>query len=83
MCWSASAQEQASTVVRLTGDCPLSDPALIDELLEAFNQSDWDYLANCVDDQKLSVPDGFDAEVFRADLLERAHEAQLPSERGM
>ena len=79
---ACSAQEGASTVVRLTGDCPLSDPALIDELLEAIANGDWDYLANCADEQQLSVPDGFDAEVFRAELLERAaREAQLPSER--
>ena len=79
---ACAAQEQATTVVRLTGDCPLSDPGLIDELLEAFAQGDWDYLANCVDEQQLSVPDGFDAEVFRAELLERAaRDAQLPSER--
>ena len=79
---ACSDQEQATTVVRLTGDCPLSDPALIDELLGAFAQGDWDYLANCVDEQQLSVPDGFDAEVFRAELLElAARHAQLPSER--
>jgi len=75
-------REKASIVVRLTGDCPLSDPALIDELLEAFQQGGWDYLANSVDEQQLSVPDGFDAEVFHAHLLERAaREATLLSER--
>jgi len=79
---ACSAQEGASTVVRLTGDCPLSDPALIDELVEAFANGNWDYLANCVDERQLSVPDGFDVEVFRAELLERAaSEALLSSER--
>ena len=79
---ACAAREQAATVVRLTGDCPLSDPALIDELVEAFAGGGWDYLANCADEQQLSVPDGFDAEVFRAELLERAaREASLPSER--
>ena len=79
---ACAALEQASTVVRLTGDCPLSDPALIDELVAAFAAGGWDYLANCVDEQRLSVPDGFDAEVFRAELLQRAAlEARLPSER--
>ena len=79
---ACAAREQAATVVRLTGDCPLSDPALIDELVEAFADGGWDYLANCADDQQLSVPDGFDAEVFRAELLERAaREASLSSER--
>ena len=75
-------EEQATIVVRLTGDCPLSDPALIDELIEVFKSGDWDYLANCADGNQLSVPDGFDVEVFRAQLLERAGaEARLPSER--
>jgi glutamate-1-semialdehyde 2,1-aminomutase len=79
---SCAAREQASVVVRITGDCPLADPALIDELVEAFHNGEWDYLANCADEQKLTVPDGFDAEVFKADLLERAAaEARLPSER--
>jgi glutamate-1-semialdehyde 2,1-aminomutase len=79
---ACAAQEQASVVVRLTGDCPLADPALIDELVEAFHGGDWDYLANSVDEQQLTVPDGFDAEVFKAGLLERAAaEARLPSER--
>ena len=77
-----AAREQASVVVRLTGDCPFADPVLIDELVEAFQSGDWDYLANCADERQLSVPDGFDAEVFKADVLERAAaEARLPSER--
>ena len=79
---TCAASEQATSVVRLTGDCPLSDPVLIDELVEAFVDGGWDYLANCVDEKRLSVPGGFDDEVFRAELLERAAlEAQLPSER--
>jgi len=79
---ACAAQEQAKIVVRLTGDCPLMDPALIDELVEAFQSGEWDYLANCADEQQLTVPDGFDAEVFKASLLERAaKEARLPSER--
>ena len=79
---ACAARENPTTVVRLTGDCPLSDPALIDELVEAFVEGAWDYLANCVDEQELSVPDGFDAEVFRAELLEiAASEAKLPSQR--
>lgn len=79
---ACSAHYQATRVVRLTGDCPLTDPSLIDELLAAFEAGGWDYLANSLDDQNLSVPDGFDAEVFAAELLERAaRQATLPSER--
>lgn len=73
---------EADVVVRLTGDCPLSDPVLIDEIVNAFLDGGWDYLANCADDQQLSVPDGFDAEVFYANLLTRAtNDACLPSQR--
>ena len=79
---ACAAHERARVVVRLTGDCPLADPALIDELVEAFHNDEWDYLSNCADEQQLTVPDGFDAEVFKAALLERAAvEARLPSER--
>ena len=79
---ACAARERANVVVRLTGDCPLADPALIDELVEAFHNGEWDYLANSADEQQLTVPDGFDAEVFKADLLERAAaQARLPSER--
>ena len=73
---------KADIIVRLTGDCPFSDPILVDELVQAFVDGGWDYLANCVDEQKLSVPDGFDAEVFRAVVLDRAFkEARLQSQR--
>ena len=71
-----------SIVVRLTGDCPLSDPSLIDELMLEFKTGKWDYLSNSADEHNLTVPDGFDVEVFRAGLLElAAREAKLPSER--
>jgi glutamate-1-semialdehyde 2,1-aminomutase len=74
--------EQAKTIVRITGDCPLIDPNIVDELVGAFKAGDWDYLANCADENNLSVPDGFDAEVFKCELLIRADdEAELPSER--
>ena len=79
---ACAANEQAELVVRLTGDCPLTDPNLIDELVDAFCEGNWDYLSNCALGDQLSVPDGFDAEVFRAELLQRAaREAKLPSER--
>lgn len=58
-------------VVRLTGDCPLIDPGLIDEHLRAFRASgpEIDYLSNAVE---RSFPDGLDVEVFTRASLERA-----------
>ena len=75
-------QHPAEIVVRLTGDCPLIDPKLIDEIVEEYKSNNWDYLGNCADDNNLSVPDGFDVEVFCANLLKMANlRAKLSSER--
>lgn len=79
---ACSAAQDSKTIVRITGDCPLIDPDLIDELVYNFQDGGWDYLGNCIDPENLSVPDGFDAEVFKAELLDIAAEkAKLPSER--
>jgi spore coat polysaccharide biosynthesis protein SpsF len=66
-------------VVRLTGDCPLADPGLIDELIDFYFKSGCDYVSNSLEP---TLPDGLDAEVFSFDALERAwREAVLPSQR--
>jgi spore coat polysaccharide biosynthesis protein SpsF (cytidylyltransferase family) len=66
-------------VVRLTGDCPLTDPFLVDELVSKFVASDLDYLSNC---EPPTYPDGLDVEVIRFSALEIAgREATLPSHR--
>lgn len=39
-------QYKLSTIVRLTSDCPLIDPYLVNEMLEYFNASDLDYISN-------------------------------------
>ena len=75
-------QQDANIVVRLTGDCPLTDPELVDEIVDAFVAQDLDYLANSVDDSSLSVPDGFDIEVFSTHALKLAFtSAKLQSQR--
>ena len=66
-------------VVRLTGDCPLADPELIDEVVNHFLASKVDYLSNC---EPATFPDGLDVEVTWFKLLEQAdQEAVLPSHR--
>ena len=75
--YSAAAEYSPDTVIRLTGDCPLSDPDVIDELVEFYNESGCDYAANCV---KAHYPDGLDAEIFRFNSLEDAfNNAELQS----
>lgn len=69
----------ADPIVRITADCPLIDPAIVDRVLEAYAAGAVDYVSNI---DPPSYPDGLDVEVFSADALERANaEARLRSER--
>ena len=66
-------------LVRLTGDCPLHDPEVVDRVIARFLEGGVDYASN-VDPP--SYPDGLDTEVFSFVTLERAWKAaQLKSER--
>ncbi|MDP2264421.1 MAG: glycosyltransferase family protein [Hydrogenophaga sp.] len=69
----------ADTVVRITADCPLIDPALIDQVIAAFEEGDSDYTSNMLPP---TWPYGMAVEVFSAAALQRAHaEATQPAER--
>lgn len=50
-------------IVRLTGDCPLVMPKIIDQAIQIFRKSDVDYLSNTIIP---TYPDGLDVEVFRS-----------------
>lgn len=66
----------AKTVVRVTSDCPLIDPALVDRVIEKFSEGGYDHVS-----VGPTYPDGLDAEVFSFASLEKAHnEARLASE---
>lgn len=60
---------EAGIVVRITGDCPLVDPILVDECVRRFKQSGVDYFSNI---SPPSYPDGLDIEVTTLAALERA-----------
>jgi spore coat polysaccharide biosynthesis protein SpsF len=53
--------EVGDCFVRLTGDCPLVMPEIIDNLLESFIPENYDYMSNTIEP---SFPDGLDVEVF-------------------
>lgn len=66
-------------VVRITGDCPLIDPEIIDQTIELHLRGQYDYTSNCLE---RTYPHGLDVEVFTAASLEAAwREAALPYER--
>ena len=63
-------------IVRLTGDCPLVDPKLIDELLLYFFDNKLDYASNC-NLVSCQLPDGFDVEVFSIEALRNVNKISL------
>jgi spore coat polysaccharide biosynthesis protein SpsF len=75
----AAQRSEPDHVMRLTGDCPLTDPAILDALVELHLAGGFDYSSNV---EERTYPDGLDAEVFGYDLLVRAwREATTPYER--
>ena len=72
----AAKSAQADVVVRITGDCPLVDPALVDQVIRGFKAAHVDYFSNTAPP---TFPDGLDIEVFTLAALERvAHESTVP-----
>lgn len=75
----AARQYEPEIIVRLTGDCPLTDPLIVDEVIEYFNNNDFDYVSNC---NPPTFPDGLDVEVVKySSLLEAWKDAKSPSDR--
>lgn len=66
-------------IVRVTSDCPLIDPVLVDKVIDFVRNNNKDYGANILVE---NFPDGQDIEVFKFSALESAWKnAKLVSER--
>lgn len=77
--YQAAQQYRADVVLRVTADCPLIDPAVIAEVLDAYQQGGYDYVTNTMPG---TYPDGLDVEVFSLAALEQAwREARWQSDR--
>jgi spore coat polysaccharide biosynthesis protein SpsF len=76
--YGAAQQFKATTIVRITGDCPLIDPQVIDDIINAYFDSQCDYVSNTLEP---TFPDGLDVEVFSMEALKYMYQrARLPSE---
>ncbi len=70
----------ATTIIRITSDCPLIDPFLVDEMLRIFNPINMDYLSNILPPR--TYPKGLDTEIFTTLTLEDATKlTQDPQDR--
>jgi spore coat polysaccharide biosynthesis protein SpsF len=77
--YKAAKKIKPNYVVRVTSDCPLIDPKLVDEVIEFTRKNELDYGSNTLIQ---NYPDGQDVEVFKYKALERSfYEAKLNSER--
>jgi len=70
---------EISYIVRITADCPLMDPAVIDRVVSLAVGGKYDYVSNTL---VPTYPDGLDTEAFTFEsLIEADRVARLPSER--
>jgi spore coat polysaccharide biosynthesis protein SpsF len=70
----------AATIVTITGDCPLTDPAIVQHVIEEYRRHRPDFASNALHGYK--YPIGISAEVFPRSLLEGIeNEATAPRDR--
>ena len=69
---------ELSSIVRITADCPLIDPDIVDRGIEIFKSGNYDYVTNTY---PRTFPDGNETELFSINALEKAwNNSKLPSE---
>jgi spore coat polysaccharide biosynthesis protein SpsF len=77
--YQASRVFPSDAYVRITSDCPVIDPEVIDRVVTHFAQGEFDYASNTV---QRTYPRGLDTEVFTAEGLARCwRDAKEPYQR--
>ena len=79
--YEAAKASDADVVVRLTSDCPLIDPSIVERVLKYYSDhsAEYDYVSNCL---IRTYPRGMDTEVFPVRVLEEGYrEATDPQDR--
>ena len=74
---NAGKKIKAEILVRITGDCPLVDPKIVDDCIVNFKKSKVDYYTNTFPP---TFPDGLDVEVFKLDTLTKIQNFNLSKE---
>ncbi|OXB91657.1 cytidylyltransferase domain-containing protein [Parageobacillus galactosidasius] len=71
--YEAATEFNVDVIVRLTSDCPIIDPDVIDKVVRYYlkNQDQYDYVSNTL---TRTYPRGLDTEVFPYEVLKRVHE---------
>lgn len=70
----AAKENELDAIVRVTADCPLIDPMIIDELMSFYEENNYDFVTNVnIDVSKRTYPRGLDTEIFSIAALEKAY----------
>ncbi|BBU41193.1 spore coat protein [Aeribacillus pallidus] len=71
--YEAATEFGVDVIVRLTSDCPIIDPIVIDKVVKHYleNKDQYDYVSNTL---ARTYPRGMDTEVIPYEILKRAHE---------
>lgn len=68
--YQAAKKYELEAIIRITSDCPLIDPYIINQIIELYNRG-YDYVSNTL---KRTYPRGMDVEMFSMKALEKVHE---------
>ncbi|WP_048601371.1 cytidylyltransferase domain-containing protein [Rubeoparvulum massiliense] len=72
--YEAATKYHADVIVRITSDCPLIDPLIIDQLVQFYKSHDYEMVTNAgIDLSKRTYPRGLDTEVFSYQALKEAY----------
>lgn len=70
----AAKENGADVVVRITSDCPLIDPRIVDEIVKSYKNNKYDLVTNAGSNlSQRTYPRGLDTEVFAFKELEDAY----------
>ena len=77
--YQCALQNNADPIIRITGDCPLIDLDIVEEMLEFYLKNNYDYVSNRINPK---YPDGLDVEIYSFNTLQMAAQnAKWSSER--
>lgn len=81
--YQAAKKYDVENIIRITSDCPLVDPHVIDDVMTCYNEGNYDIITNVPNEwEKMSYPRGLDLETFPFRWLEKAwKEATDPYDR--
>ena len=66
--YEAAKKYNLKSIVRITSDCPLIDPKVIDRICKKYSEKNYHYVSNVI---KPTYPDGYDVEIFNFNTLEK------------